>query len=354
MRKILHVDMDAFYASVEQRDDPNLRGKPVAVGGAVGRGVVAAASYEARQYGVRSAMPSRTAARLCPDLIFVKPRFQQYRDVSRQIKNIFISYTDLVEPLSLDEAYLDVTQNKKGLESATLIAKQIKQDIHSETRLTASAGVSMNKFLAKVASGLNKPDGLTLILPEHAKTFLAQLPIEKFHGIGAKTAEKMRQLGIRSGADLKKKSELQLAQLFGKSGRHYYRIVRALDERPVKPDRVRKSLGAERTFAEDLHQEQEILERLNSILDKVIKRMNEAGVKGRTLTLKIKYHDFSQTTRSKTLSHYSDQKDEAWQVIQHLLHQPVFPEKPIRLLGVAYSNLDLSEPFTPLQLTLNF
>lgn len=346
--------MDAFYASVEQREDPSLKGKPIAVGGAGGRGVVAAASYEARTFGVRSAMPSKTAARLCPDLIFVKPKFDLYRDVSRQIREIFYSYTDLVEPLSLDEAYLDVTQNKQGLSSATLIAKHIRREILEQTQLTASAGVSINKFLAKIASDINKPDGLTLILPEHAEKFLESLPIEKFFGIGKKTADKMRKIGIRTGADLKSKTELQLANRFGKSGRYFYRMVRALDDREVKPDRIRKSLGAERTFFEDLTEESEMIENLEKIATTVAQRLSSAGTAGRTITLKIKYLDFEQTTRSKSFNHFVSSYEEILTVSKALLHQPEFPPKSVRLLGITLSNLDLEIESQPLQLTLEF
>ncbi|MDP5171377.1 MAG: DNA polymerase IV [Bacteroidia bacterium] len=354
IRKIIHVDMDAFFASVEQRDNPELRGKPVAVGGAGGRGVVAAASYEARKFGVRSAMPSKTALRLCPDLIFVKPHFDHYRAVSRQIREIFYSYTDLVEPLSLDEAYLDVTHNKQGLISASQVAKRVRQEIFDATALTASAGVSINKFLAKIASDMNKPDGLTIILPEHAEKFLEQLPIEKFHGIGEKTAEKMRKFGIRNGADLKAKSELELAHRFGKSGRYFYRIVRALDDRPVQPNRIRKSLGAEQTFFEDLATESDMLDQLQRITETVVQRLANAGTSGRTITLKIKYHDFEQTTRSKTVSQYCDKMEQIFPIIRELLHQPHFPQKTVRLLGVTLSNLDLEIETQSMQLTLDF
>jgi DNA polymerase-4 len=342
-RKILHVDMDAFYASVEQRDRPELRGRPVAVGGSSRRGVVAAASYEARRYGVRSAMPSLTAQRLCPELVFVKPRFEHYREVSRQIREIFLRYTDLVEPLSLDEAYLDVTQNKPSIPSAIRIAQEIRAAIRAETGLTASAGVSYNKFLAKVASGLNKPDGLTLILPEQAEAFLEQLPIGKFHGIGERTAEKMERLGIRRGADLKQWSELELARRFGKAGRWYYRIVRGQDERPVQPHRLRKSLGAEQTFAEDLHSEGQMRAALEPIAQKVCGRLLQASCSGRTLTLKIKHSDFSQTTRSRSFPHYLFQFEEVYQEACALLLVPALPAKPVRLLGLTLSSLDLEE-----------
>ncbi|GAB4409462.1 MAG: DNA polymerase IV [Bacteroidia bacterium] len=352
-RKIIHIDMDAFFASVEQRDNPALRGRPVAVGGSRARGVVAAASYEARKYGVRSAMPSLTAARLCPDLIFVRPRFDRYREVSMQIREIFYAYTDLVEPLSLDEAYLDVTTNKQGLTSATQIARQICARIQAETGLTASAGISINKFLAKVASDLRKPNGITLIPPDRVHAFLEKLPIEKFYGIGKKTAEKMKRLGIHNGADLKARSELDLAQLFGKAGRHYYRIVRALDDRPVQPDRLRKSVGAENTFAEDLHDETDMLDRLVPLVAKVCDRLQAIPAAGRTITLKIKYHDFAIHTRSRTVSRYLGRAEDIMPHIAALLHAPHFPDRPVRLLGVSVSHLDL-EAEGGKQLTLAF
>lgn len=353
-RKIIHVDMDAFYASVAQREDPSLRGKPVAVGGKGGRGVVAAASYEARSFGVRSAMPSQTAQRLCPNLIFVSPDFDLYAAVSREIREIFYAYTDLVEPLSLDEAYLDVTQNKKGLNSATLIAKQIRRDIFNQTSLTASAGVSMNKFLAKVASDINKPDGLTLILPQDAEGFLERLPIDQFYGIGEKTAEKMRRIGIRTGAELKSKSELFLARHFGKSGRYFYRIVRAVDDRKVKPDRIRKSIGAERTFSEDLSSESKMIDKLSTITDILVQRINRAETAGRTVTLKIKYFDFEQTTRSKSFQTYLSDFQPIMEAVRSLLQTPELPTKPVRLLGVTLSNLEVNEQDSDLQLTIEF
>jgi DNA polymerase-4 len=354
IRKIIHIDMDAFFASVEQLDTPALRGKPVAVGGGSMRGVVAAASYEARQYGVRSAMPSVTAARLCPELIFVRARFDRYQEVSQQIREIFFEYTDLVEPLSLDEAYLDVTENKRGMTSATHIAREIRARIHAETLLTASAGISINKFLAKVASDLNKPDGMTLIPPERAEAFLEKLPIEKFFGIGAKTEAKMKRLGIFVGADLKARSELDLAQIFGKAGRHYYRIVRGLDKRPVKPDRLRKSVGAEHTFSEDLSTETQMLDQLAPIVQKVCTRMAQGDLAGRTITLKIKYHDFQITTRSRSLDHFVHRYEDIFPVITALLHQPAFPDRPVRLLGASVSNLNHEELLGPRQLTLAF
>ena len=353
-RKIIHIDMDAFYASVEQRDNPDLRGKPVAVGGSRERGVVAAASYEARKYGIHSAMPSSRAYRLCPDIIFVKPRFEHYSKVSRQIREVFFEYTDLVEPLSLDEAYLDVTENKQGIQSATAIAKAIRQQIKAKTQLTASAGISINKFLAKVASDIHKPDGLTLIPPENALAFLEKLPIRKFHGIGEKTAEKMKRLGIRTGADLKKRSEIELVKLFGKAGRHYFRIVRAEDERPVKPNRIRKSVGAENTFFEDIEREEDMKERLGKILIKVCQRLNKIPAGGKTITLKIKYSDFQIQTRSKTQGRFLSNFEDIYPIVMELLYQPEFPARPVRLLGISLSNLDLIEEKGGKQLTLEF
>ena len=358
-RKIIHVDMDAFYASVEQRDDPSLRGKPIAVGGSSSRGVVAAASYEARKFGVRSAMPSVTAKRLCPNLIFVKHRFDEYRLVSTQIREIFHEYTDLVEPLSLDEAYLDVTSNKMGIISATKIAQEIRAKILAKTKLTASAGISINKFLAKVASDIHKPNGLTLIPPDRAESFLEKLEIDKFYGIGKVTAKKMHRLGIHNGADLKKWSEAELAHRFGKMGRHFYRIVRADDSREVKPNRVRKSVGAENTFNKDLTREADMLERLTPLAEKVASRITKSEDSARTITLKIKYDDFVQTTRSRTLDKFVSTFDEIFPVVKELLHQPAFPEKAIRLLGVYLSNLYKEKEeekvvFKPVQLTLKF
>ena len=353
-KKIIHVDMDAFYASVEQRDEPAYKGKPIVVGGSGLRGVVAAASYEARKYGVRSAMPSVTAARLCPDLIFVRARFDVYREVSHQIRDIFYRYTDLVEPLSLDEAFLDVTTNKKGLVSATQIAREIRKQIWDETQLTASAGISINKFLAKVASDINKPNGLTLIPPDRVASFLEKLPIEKFFGVGKKTAEKMKRLGIHTGADLKSWSEIDLARRFGKTGRHFYRIVRAIDNREVQPHRLRKSVGAENTFREDITTEAEMLERLQPLIDKVSDRLQMIRTSARTVTLKIKYHDFVQTTRSRTVSTYINKAEDIRPIIHQLLYQPEFPPHPVRLLGVYVSNLDNETDDLPRQLTLDF
>ncbi|MEX2590724.1 MAG: DNA polymerase IV, partial [Chitinophagales bacterium] len=323
IRKIIHIDMDAFYASIEQRDNPTLRGKPVAVGGSAERGVVAAASYEARKYGVHSAMPSVTAKRKCPHLIFVKHRFEVYRSVSIQIREIFRDYTELVEPLSLDEAYLDVTSNKKQMPSATLIAEEIRQRIFETTGLTASAGISFNKFLAKVASDVNKPNGITVIPPEKATAFLEQLPINKFHGIGKVTEGKMRKLGIHNGADLKGFSEIELVRQFGKSGRHYYNIVRGKDEREVEANRIRKSVGAENTFESDLSSETEMLQELEKIAAKVVQRLKKSKTKGRTITLKLKYQDFKQHTRSKSFPHFLEPDEKLIMgIVRELLHQP--------------------------------
>ena len=301
IRKIIHVDMDAFYASVEQRDDPELRGKPVAVGGRQ-RGVVMAASYEARTFGVRSAMPSATAKRLCAELVFVKPRFDVYKEVSRQIREIFLDYTPLVEPLSLDEAYLDVTTNLKGMPLASDIAREIRARILERTGLTASAGISYNKFLAKLASDHRKPNGQTVIPPEKGPAFVEGLPVAKFHGVGPKTAEKMNRLGIHNGADLKAQSLEFLEQYFGKAGTYYYAIARGQDERRVVPNRPRKSVGSETTFMEDLGRPAEIEEGIASVLDDVWSYCERTGVAGRTVTVKIKYADFQIVTRSRTLA----------------------------------------------------
>lgn len=338
MRKIIHIDMDAFYASVEQRDHPELRGRPAAVGGSERRGVVAAASYEARPFGVHSAMPSAIAKRNCPDLVFIKPRFEVYKQVSRQIREIFHKHTDLVEPLSLDEAYLDVTSPKIQTGSAKETAQQIKHEIKGATALTASAGVSFNKFLAKMASDVDKPDGLFVIAPEDAKDFLSRLPIEDFHGVGRATADKMKELGIYTGADLRTRTEDELVQRFGKAGRFFYRIVRGEDHRSVQPNRVRKSVGAERTFSHDLKRLWEMDERLGEIADRVAERMARAGAAGRTVTLKIKLTDFTLTTRSTTL-HVDVHSAEDLRLIAGKLLRQSEPAKPVRLLGLAVSNL---------------
>ena len=331
--------MDAFYASVEQRDNPDLRGKPIAVGGSAQRGVVAAASYEARKFGVRSAMPSITAQRLCPHLIFVKHRFDVYKEVSRQIREIFETYTDLVEPLSLDEAFLDVTENKVNNPSATLIANEIRQKIFEKTQLTASAGVSFNKFLAKVASDINKPNGIKVITPAEGILFLEKLPIEKFFGIGKVTAKRMHGLRIFTGFDLKQKTELELIQRFGKAGRHYFRIVRAQDDRRVNPDRIRKSIGAERTFSEDLTTLKEMLERLLPIAEKVFDYMHSMKNFGRTITLKAKTPEFVSLTRSKTFISEPKERKLFLSIVEELLRNHFHEFEEVRLLGVQVSNL---------------
>ena len=340
MRKILHVDMDAFFASVEQRDNPKLRGKPVVVGGRPEqRGAVAAASYEARQFGVFSAMPSRVAITKCKDLIFVKPRFAAYRQVSKQIREIFHQFTDLVEPVSLDEAYLDVTENKLQMASAMEMGREIKRLIQQETQLTASAGVSINKFLAKMASGLNKPDGLSLVAPHEAEAFVKQLPIHKFHGIGKVTATKMYQLGIKSGVDLLQWSEQALVEKFGKVGHFYYGIARAKDERQVNPNRIRKSIGAERSFYEDLSGMGRLTEELENIANIVHQRLAENQRSGYTLTLKIKYANYQQITRSQTMNDLLEGADEIFDLGKELLLTHVDAQQSVRLLGLTISNL---------------
>ncbi|MGI9499434.1 MAG: DNA polymerase IV [Geminicoccaceae bacterium] len=340
MRKIIHVDMDAFYASVEQRDDPALRGRPVAVGGSGARGVVMAASYEARTFGVRSAMPSFKAKRLCPELIFVKTRFDAYKAASRQIREIFQTYTDLIEPLSLDEAYLDVTEPRRGGPIATEIAAAIKVEIREKTSLTASAGVSYNKFLAKIASDLEKPDGLTVIRPDQAEAFIATLPIERFFGVGPVTARKMKTSGIETGQDLRERSEAELVRLFGKVGRHYHRISRGIDEREVKPDRPHKSIAAETTFDVDLTDPAIMLQRLQPLAARVIERSTAAKVFGRTATLKIKYRDFTINTRQRTLDHQIDSADELMTLADWLIMHPAPPLQPVRLLGLSVSTFE--------------
>ena len=339
IRKIIHIDMDAFYASVEQRDFPEYRGKPVAVGGSSQRGVVAAASYEARRFGVRSAMSSAKAKQRCPQLIFVKARFDVYREVSQQIRDIFRQYTDLVEPLSLDEAYLDVTENKKSIQSAIRIAMDIRQQIKDETQLAASAGISFNKFLAKVASDINKPDGWKVILPEEAEAFLEALPIEKFHGIGRVTAQKMRQLGINNGAALKQVSQETLYRRFGKLGRYYYHIVRGNDTRTVNPTRIRKSISAERTFENDLHTRADLIEQTHRVAEILLDRMEKAQAQGYTLTLKVKYADFTLITRSVTQKQTIRDLATIRMLAETLLYQIDISEKSVRLLGIGLSNL---------------
>lgn len=347
--------MDAFFASVEQMDNPDLRGKPVAVGGNRERGVVAAASYEARKYGVRSAMSSRLAAIKCPDLIFVKPRGARYREISKQIRAIFNEYTDLVEPLSLDEAFLDVTENKIGHPSATLLAQEIRYRIFHEVGLTASAGISINKFTAKIASDLNKPNGQKTIPPEEVMQFLEQLPIEKFFGVGKVTAEKMKMHGIHFGIDLKRFSLEYLTEHFGKSGSHFYNIVRGIQNSEVKPDRIRKSIAAERTFDSDIRQEEFMLDHLDTIADDLEKRMSKAQVKGKKVTLKLKYNDFTIQTRSRTVDDYINLKEEFFPVLEELLFQEEM-KGPVRLLGISISKLDTGESKASMdeQLSLEF
>ena len=342
LRKIIHIDMDAFYASVEQLDNPELRGKPVAVGGSSNRGVVSAASYEARKFGVKSAMSSVIAKRNCPDLIFVKARFERYREISQQIRKIFFEYTDLVEPLSLDEAYLDVTENKKGLPSATLIAREIRNKIKAKTGLNASAGISINKFIAKVASDVNKPNGQKTVAPEEVQDFLENLEIRKFYGVGKVTADKMYRLGIFTGKDLKEKDVQFLSQNFGKSGAHFYNVVRGIHLSEVKPHRTRKSLGAERTFSENISSEIFMLERLQHIAEEIERRLNKSEVAGKTVTLKIKYSDFTLQTRSKTLQYYISSKELILETAKELLYQEKM-KNSVRLLGISLSNLNNEE-----------
>ena len=337
-RKIIHVDMDAFYASVEQRDNPELRGKPVAVGG-MHRGVVAAASYEARKFGVRSAMPSVTAKRRCPELIFVKARFDAYRTVSHQIRAIFADYTPLVEPLSLDEAYLDVTEDLKGIGVATEIARQIRARIRAETGLTASAGVSYNKFLAKLASDQNKPDGLCVIPPGRGEAFVATLPVRRFHGIGPRTAEKMARLGIETGADLRAQSLAFLTHNFGSSGQYYFNLARGICHRQVKPDRPYKSIGAEDTFFDDLRTEADLVAELDRISQTVWRRVSDKGICGRTVTLKVKYQDFRIVTRARSLDRAVAGREEFLEIGCSLLRTLLPTPKGIRLLGLTLSNL---------------
>jgi DNA polymerase-4 len=345
--------MDAFYASVEQLDNPELRGKPVAVGGSRERGVVAAASYEARKFGVRSALSSKVAKRKCPGLIFVKPRFTRYKVISNQIREIFFEYTDLVEPLSLDEAYMDVTYAKKGKPSATLIAQEIRKRIFEETKLTASAGVSYNKFLAKVASDVNKPNGIFVITPDKAQEFIDNLEVRKFFGIGKVTAEKLNKTGIWFGRDLKQIDRFEMVRLFGKSGNYYYEICRGIDHRPVEPSRKRKSVGAEQTFSTDLFSEKELATELLQITEILWERYERSNAKAKTLTLKYKYADFEQHTRSKTIPGWFSTKNELEAEAKGLLQSEKFT-KGIRLLGLTLSNFQHEERKEPVQLTIEF
>ena len=341
-RKIIHIDMDAFYASVEQMDNPDLKGKPLAVGGSESRGVVSAASYEARKFGVRSAISGIQAKKLCPDLIFVSPRFDRYKAISKQIRKIFFDYTDLVEPLSLDEAYLDVTENKKGNPSATLIAQEIRKRIFEEVGLTASAGISANKFVAKIASDYNKPNGQKTVNPDEIEPFLEKLDVKKFYGVGKVTAEKMYQLGIFTGNDLKQKPVEYLEKHFGNSGLHYFQIVRGIHNSAVKPNRKIKSVGAERTFGENLSSEIFMEERLQSIASELEKRLVKSKISGKTITLKIKYSDFTLQTRSKTLPYFIHDKNIIAVVAKELLYQERM-KNSVRLLGISLHNLNNEE-----------
>ena len=358
-RKIIHVDMDAFYASVEQLDNPELRGKPIAVGGTSKRGVVSAASYEARKFGVRSAMSSVIAIQNCPDLIFVKSNFKRYHEVSNQIRKIFYEYTDKVEPLSLDEAYLDVTENKKGNPSASLIAKEIRKKIKEETGLNASAGISINKFIAKVASDINKPNGQKTVPPNEVTGFLEKLDIKKFFGVGKVTVQKMYRHGIFTGKDLKEKSKEYLDEHFGKSGGFYYQVVRGDHFSEVKISRTRKSLAAERTFSENISSEIFMIKKLEDIAKEVEKRLKKSKVAGKTVTLKIKYSDFTLQTRSKTLPYYISDKNVMVETVKELLYQSTM-KNSVRLLGISLSNLNndrgksLKEKVVAVQLKFDF
>ena len=346
IRKIIHIDMDAFYASVEQRERPEYKGKPVVVGGNPNsRGVVAACSYEARKFGIHSAMASSRAYKLCPHAIFIRPRFDLYRSVSSEIREIFFEYTDLVEPLSLDEAFLDVTNNFKGMSSATLMAQEIKNKICDRTGgLTASAGVSFNKFIAKVASDINKPDGITVITPEMADEFIDQLPIRKFFGVGKVTEEKMVSLGIKTGADLKQFNKEKLIELFGKSGNYFYNIAHGMDDRPVEPNRIRKSIGKETTLIEDIDDIDQMLEILEDIAGRLEGSLNKRDAKGRTITLKIKYFDFQSITRSVSIDEPADNASVIMKYVKPLLSKTEAGEKKVRLLGISVSNFDDQDP----------
>jgi len=356
-KKILHIDMDAFYASVEQLDNPELREKPIAVGGGSERGVVAAASYEARKYGVRSAMSGVLARKNCPNLIFVKPRFSRYKEISKMIRTIFYEYTDLVEPLSLDEAFLDVTENKKNNPSATLIAEEIREKIFVTVGLRASAGISNSKFVAKIASDINKPNGQKTIAPEEVEAFLEELPIEKFFGIGKVTASKMYQLGIFKGNDLKEKSKDFLIKHFKNSGAHYYQLVRGLYQSEVRPNRIQKSVATEHTFSKNLTSEIFMMQRLEAIAEELESRLLKSKIAGKTITLKIKYSDFSLQTRSKTLPFFVKDKNILLETVKQLLFQEKVKES-VRLLGISVSNLnntsDKDEKVMDIQLKFEF
>lgn len=346
-RKIIHIDMDAFYASVEQRDNPDLRGKPVAVGGSAERGVVAAASYEARKFGVRSAMPSVTAQRQCPDLIFVRPRFEVYKVISRQIREIFAGHTMIIEPLSLDEAYLDVTENLQGIPLARDIALRIREKIKAETGLNASAGISYNKFLAKLASDHRKPNGQFVISPEMGPAFVATLPVGKFHGIGPATSAKMNALGIFTGLDMRNQTLQFMHANFGKSGAYYYWISRGVDERPVRANRTRKSVGAENTFSTDLTEADAMIAELEPLIDKVWRHCESVGTRGRTVTLKVKFADFEIITRSRSVSSAVANRDGLAELTMGLLQDNMPFPKPVRLLGVSLSSLQVGNGGEP-------
>lgn len=351
-RKIIHIDMDAFYASVEQRDNPELRGKPVAVGGSAERGVVAAASYEARKFGVRSAMPSVTAKRQCPDLIFVKPRFEVYKAISRQIREIFAEHTAIIEPLSLDEAYLDVTENLQEIPLARDIALRIREKIKAETGLNASAGISYNKFLAKLASDHRKPNGQYVISPEMGPTFVETLPIGKFHGIGPATTAKMNALGIFTGLHLRNQTLEFLSANFGKAGSYYYWISRGVDERPVRANRIRKSIGAENTFSSDLTEREAMIAELAPLIEKVWRYCESTGDRGRTVTLKVKFSDFETITRSRSVTSAVTNHHDLSRLTIGLLESAMPFPKAVRLLGVSLSSLQ-AEPEDELQLDLS-
>jgi len=358
LRKIIHIDMDAFYASVEQRDHPEYRGRPIVVGGAPDRrGVVATASYEARKFGIRSAMSSRKAQQLCPEVLFVVPRFDVYKTVSRQIRDIFHRYTDVIEPLSLDEAFLDVTSDKQGIGSALEIAGLIRKAIREELQLTASAGVSVNKFVAKIASDMNKPDGLTFIGPSQVVAFMEQLPVEKFFGVGRVTAEKMKRMGLFTGADLKRLSEEELSRHFGKSGGFYYRMVRGIDNRPVQPHREIKSVASEDTFERDLDQPEDLDRELEKIAGRVVQRLQRYELKGRTITLKVKFSDFKQLTRNQSYPQPVNDYDTILDAARTLLQRLDLEGRKIRLLGISLSHFEVSgsgpeKPGATQQLTL--
>ena len=357
-RKIIHIDMDAFYAAVEQRDNPELRGKPLVVGGMPDRrGVVATASYEARKFGIRSAMSCIKAQQLCPEAIFVYPRFEAYKAVSAHIRAIFSRYTDLIEPLSLDEAFLDVTKDKLNIGSAIDFATQIKQAIRDELQLTASAGVSVNKFVAKVASDMNKPDGLTFIGPSKVIEFMETLPVEKFYGVGKVTAEKMRKMQLYTGADLKRLSEQEMLQNFGKSGKFYFQMLRGIDNRPVQAQRYAKSIGAEDTFEHDLELLDDMSLEIGKIAERVVKRLNKSQLKGRTITLKVKFHNFKQISRNQSLPHATSDSKVIVTAAETLLSKVDMEGRKVRLLGISLSNFNElpakeSKKGNPLQLEL--